>query len=641
MSEPGAPAVDEATVKVLDVALKATDAYARQDLAQRISGVRQRVVDPRMRVLVVGEFKQGKSSVINALVNAPVCPVDDDVATAVPTAVHYAEAPIAIAVHSPDDPDAAPAREQIPVDRVAEYVSEGGNPSNARGLRTVEIGLPRQLLRPGLVLVDTPGVGGLGSAHSAMTVSVLPSADAVVLCSDASQELTGPELAFLDLARDVCPTVCCVLTKIDFYAQWRTIAELDRRHLAARDITAPILATSATLRSHAVARDDRALNDESGYPALVAFLRDHVIGDTVTVARRASAHAVTGVTSQLETRFVAERAALTDPGHSAELITELERAQQWAADLRGRAARWQQTLGDGITDLSADADHELRGRMRQVTRAVEDAVRECDPGKIWAQLEDWLSRMVAHEVAAHYAMVTRRAERLARDVVEHFAEQETMVTARFGVDAALATVDGITPPDAVEPDRAGVAARGLTAMRGSYGGMMMVGILGSVLGFGLFNPVSVGFGLVLGRKAIRDERERALTQRRAQAVKVCRSYVDEVSFRVGKDARDGLRRLQRQLRDTFTAEAEQVQRSTAEALTAAKDAVRSSEDERRRRLRDVDAELARIRKLAATGRGLIAGHASVAPGAARAVGAGGFGGAGAVGDPGAGASATP
>ena len=44
-----------------------------------------------MRVLVVGEFKQGKSQLVNALVNAPVCPVDDDIATAVPTVVRHAE----------------------------------------------------------------------------------------------------------------------------------------------------------------------------------------------------------------------------------------------------------------------------------------------------------------------------------------------------------------------------------------------------------------------------------------------------------------------------------------------------------------------------------------------------------------------
>ena len=62
----------------------------RTDLHARLVQTRRRLDDPAIHVIVVGEFKQGKSQLINALVNAPVCPVDDDVATAVPTVVKYA-----------------------------------------------------------------------------------------------------------------------------------------------------------------------------------------------------------------------------------------------------------------------------------------------------------------------------------------------------------------------------------------------------------------------------------------------------------------------------------------------------------------------------------------------------------------------
>jgi len=80
-----------AAVDLVDLALKATTAYKRPDLATRLQATRKRLADPDVRVLVVGEFKQGKSQLVNALVNAPVCPVDDDVATAVPTVVRNAK----------------------------------------------------------------------------------------------------------------------------------------------------------------------------------------------------------------------------------------------------------------------------------------------------------------------------------------------------------------------------------------------------------------------------------------------------------------------------------------------------------------------------------------------------------------------
>jgi ribosome biogenesis GTPase A len=74
----------DAAASELGVCLQATAAYQRPDLAERLEVARRRLVDPLFHVLVVGEFKQGKSSLINALLGIDVCPVDDDVATAVP-----------------------------------------------------------------------------------------------------------------------------------------------------------------------------------------------------------------------------------------------------------------------------------------------------------------------------------------------------------------------------------------------------------------------------------------------------------------------------------------------------------------------------------------------------------------------------
>ncbi|WP_337826844.1 hypothetical protein [Pseudonocardia sp. UM4_GMWB1] len=79
-------AVPEA-VALVDLALTAVTAYDRPDLAPRLRQTKARLTDPVVRVLVVGEFKQGKSQLVNALVNATVCPVDDDIAIAVRTVV--------------------------------------------------------------------------------------------------------------------------------------------------------------------------------------------------------------------------------------------------------------------------------------------------------------------------------------------------------------------------------------------------------------------------------------------------------------------------------------------------------------------------------------------------------------------------
>jgi hypothetical protein len=113
-------------------------------------------------------------------------------------------------------------------------------------------------------------------------------------------------------------------------------------------------------------------------------------------------------------------------------------------------------------------------------------------------------------------------------------------------------------------------------------------------GLAMANPATIVIGLFMGRSALKGEKERQLQMRRGQARQAHRKYTDEVSFVVGKDSRDTLRRVQRRMRDFFAARAEELHRSTTEALAAAQQAVKSDTATRQKRLRDVDAELKRI-----------------------------------------------
>ena len=173
-----------------------------------------------MPTAVVGEFKRGKSTLVNALLRTAVCPVDVDIVTAIPTLIRYGDEASATAYIEPDQPDGQPVSEAVALDSLADLVSETGNPANRRRLRSVEVRLRHRLLRSGLCLVDTPGVGGLDSAHGLITLSALDWADGALFVTDASQEFTAPELEFLAMAVERCSVVGCVVTKTDLYPQW-------------------------------------------------------------------------------------------------------------------------------------------------------------------------------------------------------------------------------------------------------------------------------------------------------------------------------------------------------------------------------------------------------------------------------------
>jgi len=585
-------AADE-PARVVDLATDALAQYHRPDLDERLRQAKARLLADDVRVLVVGEFKQGKSMLVNGLVGAPVCPAQDDLATAVPTEVRHAEVPSVTLVDGDE-------RTPVPVERLADHACE---PSQHKG--HVEVGIPRAVLAGGLVLVDTPGVGGLNSVHGAATLAALPAADAVLLVSDASQEYTAPELDFLRHAVAVCPNVACVLTKTDLYPEWRRIADLDRGHLRDSGIHAELFAVSSTVRWHALLAGDAELSAESGYPPLVRYLRNDVLGRAEELARRSTAHDVLAVTDQVAGRLRAERATQEDPERVAEVVRGLTAAEARATGLKERSARWQQTLNDGVADLNADIDYDLRDRLREIVREAEDTLQNGgDPTGTWDQFSGWVRQSAAAAASANYVWATQRARWLARRVAEHFDEERThlLPALRIEPSGALRSVRDLTMHDA---ESFGVGRKLLTGVKGGYAGLLMFGMLGSLVGFSLLNPISVGAAVLMGRKTVGDERRRIVTKRQSDAKAVLRRYIDDVTFHVGKDSRDMLRGVQRVLRDHFTAQAEEMKRSLQESLRAAEKSVKATKAERDARLTELDAELAHLAAVAERARGLV------------------------------------
>jgi hypothetical protein len=585
---------------VVEAARAALARYDRPDLDARLAAARDRLVDGRTRVLVVGEFKQGKSLLVNGLVGAPVCPTFDDVATAVPTVVRHADS-LEVVLVQPDG-----ERVAVGADTLADHVCEQGNPGNREGWSHAEIGLPRPLLTGGLEIVDTPGVGGLSSVHGAATTAALPSADAVLLVSDAAQEYTAPELEFLAHAASVCPNVACVITKTDLHPAWRRIVELDRGHLARAGITAEIFAVSSTLRWHAVLSGDAEVNAESGFPELVAFLRKRVLGQADRLARRGVVHDVIAVTDQIAGNLLAERTAQQDPAAVAALTRELAAAQERATALKERFARWQQTLNDGVADLNADIDYDLRDRMKEISRLAEDELLGSgDPAKVWDQFSGWVQQEVAAAAAANFIWATQRVRALAHQVAEHFSDdrEQLLPALRSDPSDALRSVRAMTAPTVEDK---GWGAKALVGMRGGYSSMLMFGMVGTFLGFAsVVNPLGIGAAVLMSGKAIGDERKRLVTRRQNEAKAAMRRYVDDVTFQVAKDSRDRLRAVQRDLRDHFTAQADQLKRSLLESQQAAERSVKASKAEREARLAEIVAEIEQLNVVRRQARALL------------------------------------
>jgi Dynamin family len=534
---------------------------------------------------VVGEFKQGKSTLLNALLRTDICPVDVDVVTAVPTIVRYGTPPSAVAQFASDNGRAI--TEEVGFDDLRRFVTERADDRPAP--RSVEVRLDRRLLRSGLSFVDTPGVGGLDSAQGNITLATLPLARAALFVSDASQELTAPEVEFLTRTVDRCPIVVCVITKTDLHAEWRRIVDLNTAHLSRAGLAVPIVAVSSFLRLRAQARDSTALNRESGFPQLLEILRRDILGSAGVATIRSARADAAFVVTQLREQVGAERVAAESPQAGpvlAERFAEKARRSQALSNGSG-AGSWQMVLGDGVQDVTADVDHDLRERLRSMQRRGEELIDEGDPKETWHDFQAWASREATAAAVDNLLLLVTRTEQLARDVAARFEiEYDSLDLDLPSPTESLAKVEALEVRFEKSAMQQFIGA--FTAARVAYGGFYLLGAFGTLFGSLIYAaPVGLAAGMTLGRKLIRMERERQVEQRRLQAKQELRRYIDEVTFHVSHDSREAVRRTQRFLRDEFTARAQLAQRSAATAAEAVRQTARLPAEERQRRAREL------------------------------------------------------
>ncbi|MBJ8348686.1 dynamin family protein [Antrihabitans sp. YC2-6] len=590
-------AVSEATralIALLDETAAVAKAAGRGDLTQRLGAARTRVLDPRRRIVVVGPLKQGKSQFVNTLLNLTVCSVGDDETTAIPTLVEYSteqRADLVLADHA-----SAPIRARIPFDEVTTVTPTSPHAQGREVLR-LEVGVPARLLADGVILMDTPGVGGHGNPHAASVLGLISSADAVLVLSDASTELNEPEMNFIRQAQGLCPAVACVISKVDLYPHWRSVVAANEQHLQRAGLTLPLIPVSSLLRSHAVRLQDTELNAESGFPQLYEFLRDRVVAPKDVTTTQSVAIDVRSAAEHLALGIGSELAALRDPAKGAAASRELQSAKLAAEELHKRTSLWQQTLGDGIADLAADIDHDLRERLRRVTREAEEWVDREDPGANWEQLEEWLTEEIGSAIGDNFVWAHERAEWLAQLVAEHFAEVGSVALPHIDIhdlDGVLEPVESLAD---LESGRTGITQKVLVGMRGSYGGVLMFGLITTFAGLALINPISIGAGVLLGTKAFREDKEQRLARRRNDAKIAIRRFVEDVSFQTNKESKDRLRQIQRVLRDHFTAIADQTLRSINDSLRATQEAATVSSAQRAGRCAELEQQLRVVAQL--------------------------------------------
>ena len=408
-----------------------------------------------------------------------MCPVDDVTATAVPTIIRHGDETQAAALRLDGG---AVVRSPLPAGSVAHAVTEPGLPD----VLAVEVTTPSPALAGGPLLVDTPGVGGLGSAEERAALALGPGG--ALFVTDAARELSATDLAHLREVVNRVPRVLVVLSRVDLQPAWREVRDADRRHLATAGLDLEIVPVSSALAARGA---------HAGFGVVRAWLAA-VQASAADDAAHAAALEVTATVEALADTFAKERTLLDDPAAAAAATAVLRDAEARAATLKGQGSRWANTLAERFTTINADADHDLRSRLRELAREADEQADAVDPATAWPELERWVRERLAAEVDAHFA---RPPATPCATPSRPPPRSSSWTRPTVGDGDPAGCVDALVPsrPELAKP---GLFAQGLTLLRGSYGSVLMIGALGGLAGLAMATPIVAAVGLALGGRTL-------------------------------------------------------------------------------------------------------------------------------------------
>jgi hypothetical protein len=323
------------------------------------------------RLVVMGEIKKGKSSFINALTGTDnLVPVHSDVATSTIFKIHYGPKIKYTVYFNKDEKGETKDKLVIEAAQVNEYGTEDGNPENIKNVDFIRVESPASILQNGLVIVDTPGVGGLFKKHREITFRHAPNADAVFFITDSIESpISADEVKFLKELRQITPLITFIQTKSSKADAPARKARMENNlgilteevGLSKEEISYFIVDSKTKLEADRN-RDADDLND-SGYGPLMSYLNN-------TLRKNQEFNVAKAALRRAMSKLLPLEAELSKSNEILRADTTEKRAKldQEISELQTRLEEWEKTskpriveaFRKGVTSLTRDAQEELR-----------------------------------------------------------------------------------------------------------------------------------------------------------------------------------------------------------------------------------------------------------------------------------------
>ncbi len=388
--------------------------------SEKLLSLRTRLEEGRFHLAVLGQFKRGKSTLLNAFLGEALLPTSVVPLTAIPTFVEYGpEVRIRVCYldERPAKEFAGKTHEEF-AGILEGFVTEEGNPKNRLGVLQVEIFHPAPILQHGMVLIDTPGIGSTFTHNTKATLNFLPQCDAALFVVSADPPLTEVEAEFLKAVRSRVSRLFFIFNKVDYLNEREKETALAFfRKLLAEKLQAtddhPIFCVSSRRGLDSKLFGDAGLWTQSGLNEVEDHLMCFLVSEKSKALREALGRKVWDILEDLVMR----------------LRLGIRSLQMPLDDLEKRLQVFEKELKNAESQRIAAQDM-LTGDRKRTLESLEkqaEALRQQSADHLESVVEASFSAMKHGEVNEATVM-----DALAEEVTAFFQSSAEDVSQRFG-----------------------------------------------------------------------------------------------------------------------------------------------------------------------------------------------------------------
>ncbi|MFQ5686279.1 MAG: dynamin family protein [Candidatus Scalindua sp.] len=383
---------------------------------ERLFAVREQLISNHFNLVVLGQFKRGKTTLINSLVGNEILPSSVVPLTSIVTVLKFGDE-IRCTIFMNDG-----SEKNIRIEALHDYVTESGNPKNRRGVKCASIEYPLPLLEKGMQLVDTPGIGSTFLHNTETTYEFLDHLDAAVFLMSADVPISQVEKELLVTIKSSTQKIFFVLNKVDNLSP-KEITEMstyNKNVLKEMEFTVQeIWPISARKALKAKTSKDEDLLLQSGLSNLEDAIEDFLSSEKGKIVLNTAIFKLKRITLQMLSQIAIE--ARTLAASKEELENKINTFHKLNTDLRKDKEDIAYSIKGETIKLNKKVEEMLKGFEDTETARIRNSLQRFYEGKHNSNpttLREAMQKVIREEIVKGFDVFKEDIEKVISDTIK-------------------------------------------------------------------------------------------------------------------------------------------------------------------------------------------------------------------------------